>query len=335
MNVFVRSSSGGTRPNEEGERVIFDDLTDDLVRQVLSFLNVESLNTMRLSNKKYKAILEGHNDVWANHCNRLWSQKQYVTRASRNAIEHPGSGTNPLSAFDAYRLSCVDARVRPAILMHELVFDPGEPSSRNVWYFVVTPAAGPLWAEHDPWRRGENARKLVFLPGGILRELRGNAVESRVSSDMLVPPFTEFVANEGHEARWMFVQQPVGLRPRNDGWYIRLNIGSREFPTFLVRRSPTGNWGFVLYNRWCMFTSFPPPPRQTVIENASAEPTNQLLALFNFPPAPAPEPEPPIGDAARPAAHEDEARPAAAQEGEARAEAQGGEADGDQEMAEG
>lgn len=65
---------------------------------------------------------------------------------------------------------------------------------------------------------------------------------------------------------WRFSTRPMDLPPRPFGSYIRFSVGGRDVPTYAVRRSPTGNWGFVLESCWGLYASFELPPR---VRNAS------------------------------------------------------------------
>ena len=60
---------------------------------------------------------------------------------------------------------------------------------------------------------------------------------------------------------WRFVSQPLDFPDRPFGSYIRFSVRGREVPTYVCRRSPTDNWGFVLESCWGVYTSFELPPR--------------------------------------------------------------------------
>jgi hypothetical protein len=60
---------------------------------------------------------------------------------------------------------------------------------------------------------------------------------------------------------WRFITDPLDLPSRPVGSYIRLTVGGRDVPTYCCRRSPTGNWGFVLESCWGVCASFELPPR--------------------------------------------------------------------------
>jgi hypothetical protein len=258
---------------EEQAQTSLEIIPGHVMSHVLSFLNVDSLNSVRVVNHRFKTIVESDNAGWSQRCKDLWTDKVNINPLARSAVSSPT--TAKLLAFDAYRLSCVDAKLRQTIYPYELVFDPKQPKESSIWHFVSKLTAGSAWADRDPWHCGADARRLVFLKNGTVRELRRVYKKGdRLSSDMMVIPFSDNQEEDGEEeVRWRFVSQPLGLAKRNDGWYIRLTIGGKDVPTFLVKRSPTGNWGFVLENCWSVLTSFQPPPKKVVFPEASATDT--------------------------------------------------------------
>lgn len=62
---------------------------------------------------------------------------------------------------------------------------------------------------------------------------------------------------------WRLVKSPMDLPTRPEGSYLRFSVGGREVPTYSVRRSPTGNWGFVMESCWGLYTSFELPPKRS------------------------------------------------------------------------
>ena len=62
--------------------------------------------------------------------------------------------------------------------------------------------------------------------------------------------------------KWRFVLEPMDLPLGPRGAYLRLQVGGRDVPTYVVRRSPTNNWGFIMENCWGLFASFPIPWQQ-------------------------------------------------------------------------
>ena len=56
--------------------------------------------------------------------------------------------------------------------------------------------------------------------------------------------------------RWRFVSSCIDLPSRPDGAYVRITVGGRDVPTYVVRRSPNGNWGFIMESCWGIYASF-------------------------------------------------------------------------------
>lgn len=214
-------------------------LPDDLLAHLASFLNVGSLKQARLVNRKFNGVLSQDESGWRNHCERLWSQRLHVTSCMRQDMEL-------LPAKDAYRLSCADARLRHSVRSDDLVFDPSKPDESTVWSFRFKQVAGAEWTNTDPWYAGRDARQLVFLADGSVRQLVYN--NKLLSRDFtLQPPFFDAQnLSGGLHIRWRFVTQPIDLPKKESGAYVRLTIAGRDVPTYIVHRSPLGNWGFLM-----------------------------------------------------------------------------------------
>ena len=66
---------------------------------------------------------------------------------------------------------------------------------------------------------------------------------------------------------WDFVMDSLDFAPTQTvGSYVQVVIGRQELPTFLVRRSPNNNWGFIMENCWGVYMSFPIPARGECVE---------------------------------------------------------------------
>jgi hypothetical protein len=63
---------------------------------------------------------------------------------------------------------------------------------------------------------------------------------------------------------WRFLTRPMDLPTRETGSYVRFSVGGRDVPTYSVRRSPVGNWGFVMESCWGIYASFELPPKHVV-----------------------------------------------------------------------
>jgi len=257
-------------------------LPEELLYQVGSFLNVSSLNNARLCCRRFNDLLKSDHSGWAENCQRLWKFKAHVLPAARQVVpggtihvQGPESKLTSITtdgllqlstAFDAYRLSCIDAKLRQELHRdHELVYDPLT-GTGTVWSFRFKQAAGREWTDQDPWHHGRAARQLVFLSNGTVREFVASPSDG---APELFLPFGDGTHQNGVETLWRFVSQPLDLPKRMDGAYIRLTVGGRDVPTYLVKRSPTGNWGFVMENCWSVFASFPMAPLPTGAEEQS------------------------------------------------------------------
>jgi hypothetical protein len=84
---------------------------------------------------------------------------------------------------------------------------------------------------------------------------------------VLQPPHfggqTGTIVDPPMQMSWRFLRRrPMDLPGRPFGSYVRFTVGGRDVPTYAVRRSPTGNWGFVMESCWGVYASFELPPRR-------------------------------------------------------------------------
>lgn len=256
MRSMMLSPMPSREPNSRSD--VFDALPGDIASYILSFLDVESLCDVGLVSRQARVLSSRDDAGWKMHCQNLWSRKTFVLQEARNVYAS-------CNAMNAYKLSIFDANSREEIRPEELCFD----SCRGegiVWEFRFKKSAGSVWTSIDPWWAGGNARTMVFLRDGTVKQI----VRSHdFSKYVLYPPFYG-VAHEGvgfedgvnrsiHqcEMSWRFVEQPMDLPPRGSGSYIRISVDGREVPTYVVRRSPTGDWGFVIESCWGVYSMAP------------------------------------------------------------------------------
>ena len=225
-----------------------NDMPDELLFQVSSFLNVRDLKRARALNTRFRALMSLDQAGWTHHCLDLWRRKVHVPALFARRLQAPTS-----SALELYRLSCMDAQKRTEIKPEELCYDPHRPST--VFSFRFKESAGPEWTSFDPWHNGRGARQMVFLRDGTVRQL---VVEGDNNISLRLP-FFDATDSMGLQIRWKFVRKPIDLPVRPQGAYVRLNVGGRDVPTYVVQRSPNGNWGFLLENCWGVFASFDLP----------------------------------------------------------------------------
>uniref|UniRef100_A0A6U1QAQ3 Uncharacterized protein n=1 Tax=Cyclophora tenuis TaxID=216820 RepID=A0A6U1QAQ3_CYCTE len=80
---------------------------------------------------------------------------------------------------------------------------------------------------------------------------------------------------------WRFSARPMDLPERPEGSYIRFTVGGRDVPTYVVRRSPTQNWGFIAESCWGVYTSFRMPLRAKTQSPLRFRPRQWLSGLQN------------------------------------------------------
>ena len=94
----------------------------------------------------------------------------------------------------------------------------------------------------------------------------GESVEAGGRFD-LCEPFSDGTNSGGLKILWKFICRPIDLPVKGTGAYIRLNVGGRDVPTYIIQR--TSNWGFKMENCWGLFASFPLPPKRQEPQVAS------------------------------------------------------------------
>jgi hypothetical protein len=240
----------------------YSSIPDEVVCEIFSYLNVNSLLVVRQVSKRFKSLGSRDQAGWSSHCAKLWSDKAHVSwRATQLRDE--------LGALSAYRTSCEDGLSCQEITPNELCFDPVS-GKGTIWHFRFKQSAGSAWTSFDPWHAGLDARRMVFFRDGTVRELvlnSGSGDSFRVEHPFFDAPNQQGEPNNQHrsppiEMKWRFLLEPMDMPARPRGAYVRLTVGGRDVPTYIVRRSPTGNWGFVVENCWGIFASFPLPRRQ-------------------------------------------------------------------------
>lgn len=240
-------------------------LPEELILQSTSFLDVTSLLTCRTLNRKFRLLCSRNEAGWDILCHNLWKDKVFVCPHAR-ALD---------SSLHAYRQSLHDAKIRQHLLLDELCFDTDPkqqqkqqqqdqeqledhsdmsskphkeqrlPQEPVVWSFRFKESAGPDWTSWDPWWNGMEARRMVFLRDGSVRQYTDEG-------ELADPPVP---------MSWRFSARPMDLPQRRQGSYIRFTVGGRDVPTYVVRRSPTQNWGFIAESCWGVYTSFRMPLR--------------------------------------------------------------------------
>jgi hypothetical protein len=211
-------------------------LSDELWASVASFLSLATLKLARLVSKRFNQICSRDEAGWKQHRDRLWSRRFHVSVDEYRLC----------SAMEAYMKSCADARLRHTVRLKELIYDP-QSDSAIVWSFRFKEVAGTQWTQSDPWYQGRQARQFAFLENGHVKQrLAGPAKPNGV--ELKQPFFDAPNLPGGLDIRWRFVAQPIDFPRKEMGAYIRLTIAGRDVPTYLVHRSVSGNWGFLMEN---------------------------------------------------------------------------------------
>ncbi len=254
-------------------------LPDDALSHIINFLDVKSLVNLRGCSKKLYLAVSKDTAGWVEHCHRLWSKKANVCSAARSlllkdevAADADTSVKN--TAMEAYKLALKDSS-RGEILHDEICYDAHPTSKGIIWSFRFKESAGRDWTSWDPWWNHEDsARKLVFLADGSIMQVYPQASQGSetrvVHGTKLYHVFSERTVRNGDgvevpapriEMKWRFVRRPLDMPEREEGAYVRITVGGRDVPTYVCRRSPNGNWGFVLESCWGVYASFEFAPK--------------------------------------------------------------------------
>ena len=239
-------------------------------------------------------------NLWKNKIHVSGQAQQELLRSSTSSSSARTRTSDDECAMSAYRISLQDGRNRDHVTREELVFDP-DTGNGTIWSFRFKEAAGSDWTSIDPWYNYQPCRKMVFLDDGKVKmyvpristrqknehetdegqidtvirnvnEIReqGQPVDMELE-DPLRPSLLEPLYTDGDnggdlqdptvQMTWRFVNQPLDFADRPTGSYIRFSVRGREVPTYVCRRSPTDNWGFVMESCWGVYASFELPPR--------------------------------------------------------------------------
>lgn len=236
--------------------IFLEHLPDHLMCCVTTFLSVADLQAFSKVSRRFRGLASSNEAGWESHCRQLWRKKYHI---STEVKENP-------SRIEAYLQSIEESR-RQHVTREELIYDP-ETKKGTIWSFRFKESAGMDWTALDPWYSGRPCLRFAFLEDGN--------VVSYHDGQLRNPSFgfqNEMIGNEDFDeqiadnfdsiaVRWRLVHRPMDLPERPNGSYIRLTVADREVPTYVVHRSPTNNWGFVMESCWGVYASFPLPARQ-------------------------------------------------------------------------
>ena len=216
-------------------------LPEELLLHATSFLDAASLLRAKTLNKRLYELCAKDDAGWKNLCQELWKDKICVA---------PEFSTMP--SMTAYRRSLYDSQTRQHVRDNEFVYNV-DTGTGPIWSFRFKEASGPDWTSWDPWWNGREARKMVFISDGTIQQYIPKGSEYHKDLLLRNPQVYDRELESGRamlleppvSMTWRFCERPMDLPVRERGSYIRLAVGGRDVPTYVVRRSPTGNWGFL------------------------------------------------------------------------------------------
>jgi len=288
-SISIPSSCFDTSTSKVGSKALSTDgcnylsssfLPDDALCHIAKFLDVHSLVRLRECSKKLNIAASDNSAGWKDQCVALWSSKANVCSAARTmlAISNKASSEErsepKFAAMEAYKISVTDSVERNEISFEEICFDSSQGKSGTIFSFRFKESAGRDWTSWDPWWNGEDSRKLVFLRDGTIKQVHPECPRNINNATIihgthLYDVFSErTVERDGTDIpapridmKWRFVNRPLDLPGRPRGAYVRITVGGRDVPTYTVRRSPNGNWGFILESCWGVYASFEMAPQ--------------------------------------------------------------------------
>ena len=265
-STYSRSYKNGTSISE-----LFPHVPDDVLCEIFKFLDVATLSRVLQVSKRFLACGQKDAAGWKSHFKDLRQSKLHISPETVQLEQTKG-------AINAFKTAWKDAKSRNEVTMADLCYDP-ETATGTVFHFRFKEAAGNSWTSFDPWHAGRAPRKMVFLRDGTVKEMVNSSMQT--GNCRLVEPFSDatHVQNNPNRMRmtWRFISTPMDLPCRPLGAYLRLNIAGRDVPTYVSRRSPTGNWGFVIENCWGVFASFELPLKNETEQGRPVRPTRMRL----------------------------------------------------------
>ena len=236
-----------------------DVLPEDVFCRVTCFLKATELAKMRQVNRTLSRICSTNAAGWEQLCERMWKKKANVLASAK---------ANKENCMQAYQQALHDAQTRNHITEEELC--------SCVWSFRFKQSAGSDWTSNDPWYNGQPCRKVVFRRDGsvhqyyppLLPSSAARPSDHQSEDDQEGESHSLLFDPPGMTMEWRFLTKPMDLPVRPWGSYVRFKVAGRDVPTYSVRRSPTGNWGFVMESCWGLYASFELPPRRLNIPSA-------------------------------------------------------------------
>jgi hypothetical protein len=258
-------------------------LPDEVWYRIGQYCDVPDLYHLRQCHPKLRRLLSHNAAGWKNQCRLLWRGRYHVCPAAvamvqampsndddndesnrgrerrRRQTHAPSLSQQRKQQKDdearnhlrAYEMSVRDA-VRETLTDDELC--------ATIWWFRFKESAGQDWIRDDPWHRGGDAVRMVFLRDGRVVNVPAPTTTNNHNNA------AQLLA--GLVISWQWIECPALLDDnatitthRGRGAYLRLTVSGRDVPTYIVRRFAP-NWGFIMENCWGVFASFELPPKK-------------------------------------------------------------------------
>lgn len=244
-------------------------LPEELLCRITSCLDARSLLNLGAVSRYYRSVCYKNQAGWEHLCRHKWKTKIHVSPQAVKILQQ--TEHDKVAALRAYRVATEDAEQRQSLRMDEFCYDLNPTA---VWSFRFKESAGTDWTSADPWFRGLPCREMVFFSNGKVQQFiaedddhnqtPADAAASTTTTTLLFgkPVRRGQLVDPPVTTTWRFLTRPMDLPRRARGSYVRFTVAGRDVPTYSVRRSPNGNWGFVMESCWGLYASFPMPPRK-------------------------------------------------------------------------
>jgi len=272
---------------------ILASLPEDLVCRLTNFLDARTLVAFGATCRSFHDLSQKNAAGWDNLCEVLWRSKVHVCAAAR---AHPSRKESYLRSIrDAQTRQsitidelCYDIETRRGTIWSFRFKESAGDEWTNLdpWYYGQ-PCRKMVFLKDGTVQE---------FSGNTNRDNSNDSHDRMSAAPQLAPPLFDFgferlaadnhpvpfLAAHGREGprvrvgndavenlidrpvnmTWRFLSRPMDLPPRPNGSYLRFNVGGRDVPTYVIRRSPTGNWGFVMESCWGLYGSFELPPQR-------------------------------------------------------------------------
>ncbi len=268
-------------------------LPEELLFGITSFLDVRSLLTVRQLNGKFRDLASRNEAGWTALCHDLWKDKVHILDGACHSVNAMVAYRQSLQdARDRQYLTldelCYDEATHSGTIWSFRFKEAAGPdwTRHDPWYngllarkmvFIRDGSVKQYIPTSAPEKSSPDGDDHILVTPNFGDDTRLTTSSERMEDDDEVPSHYHprrqipggrqnhppgVLVNPPLSMTWRFLNRPIDLPNRPTGSYIRLTVGGRDVPTYVVRRSPTGNWGFVLESLWGVYASFELPPRR-------------------------------------------------------------------------